>query len=121
MNIGTSLFTFFKGRVVGQDAIGNRYYEEKSPRPGLRRRRWVLYAGQPEASAVPCEWHSWLHYTTDAPLLGTGRHSWQKAHLPNATGTVDGYRPSGHDYKGGQRARADGDYESWTPNDPTSG
>jgi NADH:ubiquinone oxidoreductase subunit len=31
------------------------------------------------------------------------------------TGTPDGYRPAGHDYEGGIRARAAADYEAWTP------
>ena len=34
---------------------------------------------------------------------------------PVATGTASSYRPAGHDYNGGQRAKATGDYESWTP------
>ena len=39
---------------------------------GCGGRRWVLYAGEAEASAVPAEWHSWLHFTTDAPLPMSG-------------------------------------------------
>jgi NADH:ubiquinone oxidoreductase subunit len=78
-------------------------------------RRWVAYAGAPEASRVPPEWHAWLHYTTDAPLAERARRPWEKPHLPNATGTPAGYRPPGHDYRGGARQRATGDYEAWTP------
>jgi len=116
MNIGTWLFTRFRGRQVGTDSAGNIYYEEKQPRSGgLRQRRWVIYTGTPEATEVPPEWHAWLHYTTDAPLTEVPRRPWQKPHLPNATGTPDSYRPPGHDYRGGQRARATGDYEAWTP------
>jgi NADH:ubiquinone oxidoreductase subunit len=115
MNIGTHLFTLLKGRRLGSDAAGNVYYEERRPRPGYRSRRWVAYAGTPEASDVPPEWHSWLHYTTDAPLSDTARRPWQKPYVPNQTGTPAGYRPPGHDYQGGHRAPATGDYESWTP------
>ena len=116
MNIGTWLFTKLRGRLVGTDAFGNRYYEERRQRSAaLRRRRWVIYAGQPEASTVPPEWHAWLHYTTNAPLPETGRRVWQKPHLANVTGTALAYRPPGHDYEGGHRARATGDYEAWTP------
>ena len=75
----------------------------------------MIYAGAPEASEVPPEWHAWLHYTTDAPLPEQGRKPWQKPHIANATGTPAGYRPPGHDYSGGQRATATGDYEAWTP------
>lgn len=116
MDLGTRLTIFLRGRQVGSDAFGNRYYLEKSKRRGrLRARRWVIYAGEKDASAVPSEWHIWLHYTTDTPILETGKYPWQKPHLPNATGTPSGYRPSGHDYRGGHRAATDGDYESWTP------
>ena len=115
MNIGTRLFTLFKGRRIGADATGNIYYEERRPRPGRRTRRWVAYVGVVEATLVPPEWHAWLHYTTDAPLVERARYPWEKPHLPNATGTAASYRPPGHDYQGGQRARATGDYEAWTP------
>lgn len=117
MNLGTHLFTLFKGRRVGTDAAGNVYYEERRPRPNLRNRRWVAYAGTPEASNVPPEWHAWLHYTTDAPLPDTNRRPWQKPYVPNMTGTPASYRPPGHDYQGGHRAAATGDYEAWTPGD----
>jgi len=116
MNIGTWLFTRLKGRQIGSDAAGNLYFEEKRQRPGsLRTRRWVAYAGALDASVVPPEWHAWLHYTTDAPLPESGRKVWQKPHLANLTGTPESYRPPGHDYEGGNRARATGDYEAWTP------
>lgn len=116
MNIGTWLHTKLKGRQVGTDMMGNTYYEERKPNPGYGRvRRWVAYARAADASEVPPEWHSWLHYTTDAPLPATDRRSWQKPHQANATGTPSSYRPPGHDYQGGQRARATGDYEAWTP------
>ena len=116
MTIGTRLFTLLRGSPVGSDADGNRYYEDRRlPPPGQRRRRWVMYGGVKEASAIPAEWHSWLHYTTDAPLTGAPRRAWQKPHLPNMTGTALNYLPPGHDYKGGHRAAATGDYESWTP------
>ena len=116
MNIGTWLHTKLHGRQVGTDAVGNTDYEDTRPRPaGERVRRWVAFAGAEEASAVPPEWHAWLHYTVDKPLPDTGRKPWQKPHQPNATGTAASYRPPGHEYQGGQRAGATGDYESWTP------
>jgi NADH:ubiquinone oxidoreductase subunit len=115
MNIGTRLFTMLKGRRVGADAAGNVYFEERRPRAGYRIRRWVGYAGPSEPSAVPPEWHAWLHYTTDAPIPDSLRRPWQKPHLMNLTGTPGSYRPPGHDYEGGQRAVTTGDYEAWTP------
>ncbi|MDE2333057.1 MAG: NADH:ubiquinone oxidoreductase subunit NDUFA12 [Rhodospirillales bacterium] len=113
MNIGTLIHTWLHGRQVGHDETGNRYFEERRPR-GRRARRWVLYAGAAEASAVPPEWHAWLHYLVDAPLTGP-RRAWQAPHLANQTGTPAAYRPAGHDYAGGHRQAATGDYEAWTP------
>ena len=117
MSIGTKLFTYFRGEPVGQDAAGNRYYQDRRPaRPGMRRRRWVMFAGGvEEASAIPPEWHAWIHHTTDAPIVEANRRPWQKPHQPNLTGTPLAYRPPGHDYLGGNRPRATGDYEAWTP------
>ncbi len=115
MNIGTRISTWLNGSRVGQDGDGNIYYEAKRTQAGERRRRWVMYAGVAEASKVPPEWHAWLHYTTDTPLLTQPRRPWQKPHMPNPTGTPISYRPPGHDYSGGHRAPATGDYEAWTP------
>jgi NADH:ubiquinone oxidoreductase subunit len=116
MSIGTRLFTFLHGVPVGHDAAGNRYYQERKPRArGLRQRRWVMFAGPREATDIPPEWHAWMHYTTDAPLPDAERRVWQKPHRRNLTGTALGYRPPGHDYQGGHRAAATGDYEAWTP------
>ena len=113
---GTRVNTFFNGRFVGEDSQGNKYYEEKRDHGAYRRRRWVVYTtGQPEASRVPPEWHAWLHHITDAPLPASSRRPWQKPHLMNLTGTPESYRPPGHDYCGGHRATATGDYEAWTP------
>lgn len=115
MDIGTWLFTAMRGRRVGADAAGNVYYTEKAARAGYRRRRWVAYKGRPEASAVPAEWHAWLHYMTDDPLPDTGKRPWQKPHQANPTGTEARYRPPGHAQSDGKRPAAAGDYESWTP------
>jgi NADH:ubiquinone oxidoreductase subunit len=116
-----ALFTIGKrGRFVGEDAQGNRYYEAKDARdaydPG-RKRRWVIYKGYAEASKIPPEWHGWMHYTWDeppttAPVL---RRAWERDHLPNLTGTPLAYRPQGSIARGGERAAATGDYEAWSP------
>ncbi len=111
--------TLFSGATkVGTDQLGNKYYRAK-PRKGYKReRRWVIYKGQPEASAVPPEWHGWLHHQSDAvpdQAQQSFRRVWQKPHTPNLTGTNQAYRPPGHILKGGQRDKATGDYEAWTP------
>jgi NADH:ubiquinone oxidoreductase subunit len=110
------VFTARKGEKVGTDRYGNTYYKERSPR-GKRERRWVIYAGDPEASRVPPEWHGWLHHTRAEPLPPDSPYHkpWVKEHRENATGTLQAYRPPGHLLEGGRRAKATGDYEAWTP------
>ena len=115
-----ALFTIRKrADFVGEDTLGNRYFEERTNRTSYdgRRRRWIIYKGYAEASRVPAEWHGWLHYTFDepptvAPLKVRG---WEKPHLPNLTGTPYAYRPAGSIVGAGERAKAVGDYEAWTP------
>jgi len=117
MTITTRIFIRWKGRPVGTDDSGNRYYREKSAPRGRRERRWVIYDGEVEASRVPPEWHAWLHYTTDEvpPEGGSPRRPWQKSHRPNATGTPDVYRPPGHVLSESGRERARSEYEPWKP------
>ncbi|MBF0094275.1 MAG: NADH:ubiquinone oxidoreductase subunit NDUFA12 [Alphaproteobacteria bacterium] len=114
MILGTLLFTWFKGKPVGTDQFGNRYFRASPRFPGGRERRWVLYKGSHEASKVPPEWHSWLHHTTAAPLERPDR-PWVKEHLPNLSGTAGGYVPPGHDSRGGARPRTRDDYQPWQP------
>ncbi len=111
--IGTRLYSWWKGEQVGKDDFGNAYYREKDG----GTRRWVIFAGQPEASKVPPEWHAWLHRTVDAPPSESAprRHAWEKEHLPNLTGTDNAWHPPGSLMGGGQRKAATGDYEPWTP------
>jgi NADH:ubiquinone oxidoreductase subunit len=115
-NLQIRLFTWRRGELVGTDQFGNTYYRDKKAN-GRRERRWVLYNGEPEASKVPPEWHGWLHHTVKEPLKeGSPFHKpWQKPQIPNATGSLAAYRPPGHTLEGGQRVRATGDYEPWTP------
>jgi len=66
---GTLLTIAQRGRFVGQDEFGQRYYEAKTIRDGDagRRRRWVIYKGYAEPSKVPADWHGWLHHTFVEP------------------------------------------------------
>src|SRR5689334_10564469 len=83
--MGTRFFTWRKGRLVGKDEQGNRYYISNDGKD----RRWVLYNGLAEASRVPPDWHGWLHHTVDeAPVDEVYTpHAWQRPHVPNMTGT----------------------------------
>ncbi len=114
---GTLMQTFFCGVRTGEDEFGNRYYHERKTPSGIRQKRWVIYAGEPEASKVPPEWHIWLHHTADAPISDDSpfHKPWQKPYQQNMTGTSEAYRPPGHVLEGGKRAKATGDYEAWNP------
>ncbi len=84
------------GKPVGTDSFGNQYYRGKARKGLQKERRWVMYKGKPEASAVPPEWHGWLHYQTDTIPADENSHRkhWQKPHQPNKTGTAERYLPS---------------------------
>ena len=113
--IGTTIGLRGKKRV-GDDALGNVYYEGGRDTNG-QPRRWVIYAGANDVSRVPPEWYSWmLHMIDDVPdrALPPVRR-WEKPALPNMTGTALAYRPQGALEKGGRRAAATGDYEAWDP------
>ena len=69
--LGTILFTWFKGELVGRDEFGNRYYCERGKPTRARRRRWVMYEGAPEASKVPPLWHAWLHHVAEIGFIST--------------------------------------------------
>ena len=56
--LGTKLQTFFFGKLVGEDSFGNKYYQSKSGK------RWVIYKDEIDASKIPNEWYSWIHFIT---------------------------------------------------------
>ena len=117
--IGVRFHVGRRGVFVGQDAAGNRYFEarDNSDSYDSRKRRWVIYKGYADASKVTAEWHGWLHYTFDEPPSREPlpAKAWEKDHLPNLTGTIHAYRPAGALSRGGERQKATGDYEAWTP------
>jgi len=54
MTLGTWIYTWLKGELVGVDSFGNRYYRERHRQPlkrgggrDSRERRWVIYQGEP--------------------------------------------------------------------------
>ncbi|MGI9403696.1 MAG: NADH:ubiquinone oxidoreductase subunit NDUFA12 [Hyphomicrobium sp.] len=115
---GTRFTIWTQGRFVGEDGLGNRYYEQrKGVGPAGRPRRWVTYTDVAEASKVPPDWHGWLHYTADEPPTAENYQPrpWQKPHLMNMTGTSEAYRPPGSILTHGARPKATGDYEPWRP------
>jgi NADH:ubiquinone oxidoreductase subunit len=117
--LGTRLDTWLSGIAVGRDSAGNRYYRARRKMPGRRERRWVIYVGEPEASAVPPEWHLWLHHLADSPLPVQSRllQPWQKAHQPDLTGTAAAWLPAWHTLRGGRESQVEQAYQAWRPQD----
>ena len=100
---GTKLKTILFGKLVGSDTIGNKYYESKNGK------RWVIYADTIDASKIPVEWFSWIHYTNNKIEKNHNfeKYSWQKPHKSNLTGTDKAYYPNKN--KDGNKKK----YSSW--------
>lgn len=110
--MGTRFFTWRKGEFVGNDEFGNSYYRERHG-----ERRWVIYNGPAEASAIPPGWHGWMHHRVDTPPSQEDYRprAWQKPHKANLTGTPAAYRPDGSILTPQSRPRVSADYDAWTP------
>lgn len=117
---GTWLYTRRKGNRVGADQFGNIYYRAVGhtidPSAGPER-RWVVYAGEADASTVPPGWRGWLQHTYDIPPAEQryAAREWEKPHLANMTGSPFAYRPQGSTSAAGERPAATGDYQAWSP------
>ena len=87
--VGTNLYTFLKGKKVGEDHFGNSYYESKD-----KQNRWCIYSNQSEASKISPEWNNWLRYISDTvPKFDKANYKWQKRFSGNVTGLNNAYRP----------------------------
>tara|TARA_B100000700_G_C14217798_1_gene477809 strand:- start:12 stop:368 length:357 start_codon:yes stop_codon:yes gene_type:complete len=105
--LGTFLYTFFFGKFVGKDNLGNKYYQNN------KGKRWVIYNGEINASKIESDWYQWMHYQTNSDPLKTkvSKHPWQKPHSDNKTGTEKAYRPN----KIINKKKDFKKYESWKP------
>lgn len=110
--LGTRFHTWRKGERVGEDEFGNAYYQDRS-----RRRRWVIYNGEVEASRVPPGWNGWLHYRVDTPPSKETyvARTWEKPYRPNPTGTPEQYQPQGSLLRPERRPEQPSDYQPWKP------
>ena len=88
---GTRLQTIFFGKFVGEDEFGNKYYENKK-----KKKRWVIYKGEVEATKIPIEWYSWMHSIKNKieQTHELEKYDWQKPHQSNLTGTDKSYYPN---------------------------
>ncbi len=90
MGFVNNFFIKINSKNVGVDEFGNQYFEKKNGK------RFVIYNGIAEASKISFDWHCWMHYSTaNIPTRQEelNRFFWQKAHLPNLTGTKNSYTP----------------------------
>ena len=113
---GTRFHTWRHGQLVGSDEFGNRYYHDASG-----ERRWVIYQGEVDASAIPPAWHGWMHHRrAHPPSQGPqdARREWQLPAQANMTGTAAAYRPEGSVFNAPARRAISADYAAWTPDQP---
>ena len=87
---GTRLKTILFGKFIGKDNFGNKYYQDKSGK------RWVIYSDEIDASKIPVEWYSWIHFMPNKIENNHDlkKYEWQKPHQPNLTGTEEAYYPN---------------------------
>ena len=88
--VETFIYTIFAGKFSGKDQFGNKYYSN------AKGKRWVIYKNNVEASKIPPEWHSWIHFLNNrVPSNDIKKFSWQKKHQENLTGTKKAHKPTG--------------------------
>ncbi|HSI42628.1 MAG TPA: NADH:ubiquinone oxidoreductase subunit NDUFA12 [Xanthobacteraceae bacterium] len=118
--MGTRFHTWRHGEFVGEDDFGNRYFRTRGGAKDAAlgfQRRWVIYNGVAEATAIPPGWHAWMHQRSDVPPSHEtyDAREWEKPHRANPTGTAAAYRPPGSTLASGQRPAVTGDYKAWSP------
>ena len=108
--LGTSIWSYFNGLLVGTDKLGNKYYSNKDD-----TKRWVIYSGSIESTNVSPEWNNWLRYTSINKPTDSKNYKWQKTHKPNLTGTNEAYNPE-KNLTNNDTAKTD-EYKKWNPRD----
>ena len=55
-----------------------------------------IYSNEIDASKIPVEWYSWMHFTPNRieKKHELEKYDWQKPHKPNTTGTEEAYYPN---------------------------
>ena len=101
---GTRIKTILFGKFIGSDEYGNKYYQSKMGK------RWVIYANEIDASKIPIEWYSWIHFMPNKieNIHKLEKHDWQKPHQPNLTGTDSAYYPNKNNKNATEKK-----YKSW--------
>ena len=106
--VGTFIYTLLAGKLIGRDQFGNKYYSNS------KGRRWVIYKNNIEASKIPPDWHSWMHFLKiNKPSNEEKKFLWQKQYEENLTGTARAYKPEGSLTSGLKKNMKK--YEIWKP------
>ncbi|MCH9852651.1 MAG: hypothetical protein K0U45_04020 [Alphaproteobacteria bacterium] len=124
----TRIITLFNGKWVGQDSVGNHYYEHKRVPSKGKRKRWVIYGKDSGAitnntsiddskrndpSNVAPNWHRWLHYgTNELPKTNDNTYRWEQKPQANITGTSAALYP---DAKLPGKEAVIAGYQAWRP------
>lgn len=109
MSFVNRVFVRIFNKFVGSDEFGNKYYESSGVNYLNKTRRYVIYKGVAEPSKVPPLWHAWLHHLSDEiPDKDKTSFIWQKAHIPNLTGTKFAALPL-------PESKFLGKYKKWQP------
>ena len=105
--VETFIYTLLKGKLVGKDQFGNKYYSNSKD-----KKRWVIYKNIVESSKIPPEWHLWIHYLSkNKPSENTNKFKWQKEYEENLTGTSKAYKPDGSLHSDSKKSTKK--YETW--------
>ena len=105
--VGTFIYTLLKGKLVGKDQFGNKYYSNSKD-----KKRWVIYKNIVESSKIPPEWHLWIHYLSkNKPSENINKFKWQKEYEENLTGTSKAYKPDGSLHSDSKKSTKK--YETW--------
>ena len=88
--LGTRIYTLLYGKYKGSDSFGNKYYQNK------KGKRWIIYNGEVDATKIPNEWYSWIHYLNNKieNNFDPKKFNWQKKHTPNQTRTSKAFHPN---------------------------
>ena len=106
--IGTFIHTLFKGKFVGKDEFGNKYFQSANGN------RWVIYKNEVQATKIPPEWYSWIHFLKNKkPSQDSKKYFWQIKHSENLTGTDAAYKPKGTITSDSLKDKKK--YDSWKP------
>ena len=111
--VGTKLYTYFKGKKVGEDYFGNFYYESRD-----KKNRWCIYSSESDASKISPEWNSWLRFiSVESPKDNSTTQKWQKEFNGNLTGLDSAYKPSIVRTSGSEEDldSYQSDYKAWKP------